>query len=72
LTSRIKGRIHPEGLPELVVEKKFGPKMEDITNGHRKLLNGDLRNLYFNSDFTRTIKMRSMSSAEDLAENPEE
>jgi len=46
--------------------------MEDITNGLRKLLSGDLRNLYFNSDFTRTIKMRSMSWAEDLAENPEE
>jgi hypothetical protein len=46
--------------------------MEDITNGLRKLLIGDLRNLYINSDFTRTIKMRSMSWAEDLAENPEE
>lgn len=50
MTSRIEGRIQPEGLPELVVEKKFGPKVENITNGLRKLLSGDLRNLYFNSD----------------------
>lgn len=46
--------------------------MEDITNGLIKLLIGKLRNLYYNSDFTRTIKLRSMSWAEDLAENPEE
>jgi hypothetical protein len=35
------------------------PKMEDITNDLRKLLIGYLRNLYFNSDFNRTIEMRS-------------
>jgi hypothetical protein len=46
--------------------------MEDITNGLRKLLIGELRNSYFSSDFTRTIKLRSMTWAEDLAENPEE
>jgi hypothetical protein len=46
--------------------------MEDITNGLRKLLIGEICNLYFNSDFTRMIKMRSMNWAEGLAENPEQ
>jgi hypothetical protein len=68
----LRKEFTPRVFQNWLLRRIFGPKTEDITNGLRKLLIGELRNFYFNSDFTRTIKMRIMSWAEDLAEIPEE
>jgi hypothetical protein len=50
-----------------VLRRIFGPKMEEIIAGRRKLHNEDLHNLYSSSNIIRMIKSRKILWARNVA-----
>jgi hypothetical protein len=47
-------------LENRVLRRIFGPKVDEVTGGWRKLHNEELHNLYSSPNITRMIKSRSM------------
>jgi hypothetical protein len=47
-------------LENRVLRKIFGPKMEEVTGGWKRLHNEKLCNLYFLPDVVRVVKSRRM------------
>jgi hypothetical protein len=45
LVSHTEGRTQIEGVPEQGAERIFGPKMEEVVGGWRRLHNEELHNL---------------------------
>jgi hypothetical protein len=43
LVSHATGRTEPKGVSECGAERKFGPKLEELTGGWRKLYNEELQ-----------------------------
>jgi hypothetical protein len=50
-----------------VLRRIFGPKIDEVTGGWRKLHNEELHNLYFSSSIIRMIESRRMSWAGHVA-----
>jgi hypothetical protein len=50
-----------------VLRRIFGPKRDEVTGEWRKLLNGELHNLYSSPDIIRQIKSRRMMWAGHVA-----
>jgi hypothetical protein len=50
-----------------MLKKIFGPKMDEVIGGWRKLRNEELHNLYCSPSIIRIIKSRRMRWAEHVA-----
>jgi hypothetical protein len=50
-----------------VLRKIFGPKMDDVTRGWRKLHNEELHNMYSSTSIIRMVKSKRMRWAEHTA-----
>jgi hypothetical protein len=65
LTSRKGHRLRV--FENRVLRRIFGPKGDEVTGQWRKLLNGELHNLYSSPDIIRQIKSRKMRWAGHVA-----
>jgi hypothetical protein len=54
-------------LESRVLRRIFGPKRDEVTGGWRKLLEGELRDLYSSPSIIRMMKSRSMRLAGHVA-----
>jgi hypothetical protein len=54
-----------------VLRRIFGPKMDEVVGGWRKLHNKELHNLYFSPSIIRKIKSRRMRLAVHVAKHGE-
>jgi hypothetical protein len=55
-----------------VLRRIFGPNRDQVKEGQRKLLNGELHDLYSSPSIIRIIKLRMMRWAGHVAGMPEE
>jgi hypothetical protein len=67
LSSDIKGEYRLRVFEDRVLKGIFGPKMDEVIGGCRKLHNEELHNLYYSPSIIRIIKSRRIRWAGHVA-----